>query len=247
MQFLEVLERYCINYTQKITELQEKAIQTNIYDLLIGQDEVGKGELYGPMITASVAIKPGDIEAFKSMGVRDSKLIKDKEEMKELAFFIQENAVQITYSMIFCKKFNELIKEMREEEKNLEDLLAWQHSNALEKMKKGLREKGYREENNNESFLVIIDQFDKIKTDERIKRMITENTTVIQHTKAETLSVAVAAASIVAKQKRNERIKMLEEKYRIKLNGREVKKLKGHPQANEFLKMVFIKKRRRKY
>lgn len=94
-----------------------------------------------------------------------------------------------------------------------------------------------------DSFLVIIDQFDKIKTDERIKRLITENITVIQHTKAEKLSVAVAStsASIVAKNKRNERIKALEEKYKIKLNGKTVRKLKKHPQADEFLKMVYLK------
>ena len=79
-------------------------------------------------------------------------------------------------------------------------------------MKKELKGKGYIEEDNNDSFLVIIDQFDKIKTDERIKRLIEDNITVIQHTKAERLSVAVAAASIVAKNKRNERIKALEEK-----------------------------------
>ena len=177
------------------------------------------------------------------MGVRDSKLIKDKEEIKELAFFINENAVQVTYSTIYCKKFNELVTEMKREERNQEDLLAWQHSNALETMKKRLREKGYTEEKNNDSFLVIIDQFDKIKTDERMERLITENITVIQHTKAEGLSVVVAAASIVAKNKRNERIKMLEEKYGIELNGKTVKKLKKHPEANEFLKMVFVRKK----
>lgn len=124
------------------------------------------------------------------------------------------------------------------------DLLAWRH-NALERMKKELKEKGYTEENKNDSFLVIIDQFDKIKTNERMKRLITENLTIIQYTKAERLSVAVAAASIVAKNKRNERIKELEEKNRIELNGKTVRKLKNHPEAKKFLKMVFIKERRK--
>lgn len=239
--YLELLGKYCKDYDQKIIELQEKALRKNVYDLVIGQDEVGKGELYGPMITASVAIKENDIEAFKLMGVRDSKLVKDREEMKELAFFIEENAVQVAYSTIYCKKLNELITEMKEEERNLEDLLAWQHSNALETMKKELKKKGYTNEHNNDSFLVIIDQFDKIKTDERMKRLLTDNMTVIQHTKAERLSLAVAAASIVAKNKRNERIKKLEEKYRLKLNRRAIRKLKNKPQANEFLKKVFVK------
>ena len=66
---------------------------------------------------------------------------------------------------------------------------------------------------------------------------------VFQSTKAEKISIAVAAASIVAKDKRNDQIKNLEEIYGIKLNNTTVKGLINHPAKNEFLKLSFIKQK----
>ena len=65
--------------------------------------------------------------------------------------------------------------------------------------------------------------------------------TVKQSTQAEKISVAVAAASIVAKAKRNEQVKKLEEKYGIILNNNTVRELVTHPESSEFLKIAFIK------
>lgn len=42
------------------------------------------------------------------MEVKDSKYIKNKEKIKDLALFIEGVAEQVTYLRIHCEKFNEL-------------------------------------------------------------------------------------------------------------------------------------------
>ena len=209
------------------------------YDIIIGQDEVGKGEMYGPMITASVALKPDQISEFKKKGIKDSKIIQSKTKMKELNNYIEQNALAIGVSRLYPRRFNELFKQMKEEDKNLNDLLAWQHSNALKSLLEELEKKKLL----NGRIIIIIDEFDKFKTNIRIKNLIKSNMRVFQSTKAEKISIAVAAASIVAKDKRNDQIKKLEETYGIKLNNTTVKGLINHPAKNEFLKLSFIKQK----
>lgn len=237
-EFNSILQKYSIDFIEKLPEeIITKDEQFFSYDLIIGQDEVGKGEMYGPMITGSVAIKPDQINEFKRKGIRDSKAIRSKTKIQELSQFIEQNAVAISVSRLYPKRFNELFKAMKEEDKNLNDLLAWQHSNALKLILEELSTKKLE----TKKILLIIDEFDAFKTDQRIKKLITNNIKVRQSTKAESLSVAVAAASIVAKDKRNTYVKKIEEKYAIRLNNSTVKSLVDHPESNEFLKLSFIK------
>ena len=129
--FNKILEKFCLDFVEKTPEELLKKEQYEDYDIIIGQDEVGKGEMYGPMITASVAIQPDQITEYKKKGVKDSKIIQSKNKMKELSEWIDQTAIAVSVSRIDPKRFNELFKEMKEEDKNLNDLLAWQHSNAL--------------------------------------------------------------------------------------------------------------------
>lgn len=236
--FNVLLKKYCIDFKVQTVEEVENKDNFEDYDIIIGQDEVGKGEMFGAMITASVAISTSQLNDFKKEGVKDSKIIKSKNKMQELDTFIENNAVAVGISRLYPKRFNELFKEMKEEEKNLNDLLAWQHSNALKQVLEILKEKNLL----SKKILLIIDEFDRFKTDKRLKNLIPKNIEVIQSTKAEKLSVSVAAASIVAKAKRNDHLKKLEETYNVTLNNNTAKGLYNHPDSNEFLKLSFIKK-----
>ena len=238
-EFSPILQKYASDFIEQLPEeIINKDEQYFNYDIIIGQDEVGKGEMYGPMITASVAIKPDQMAEFKSLGIRDSKTIASKAKIHELSEYIEQHAVAYSISRLYAKRFNELFKEMKDENKNLNDLLAWQHANALQSMLETLDKKGLM----NGKILIIIDEFDEVKTDLRIKNLIKNNVDVIQSIKAEKLSVAVAAASIVAKEKRNEQVSKLEAKYGITLNNSTVRGLVNHPNSDEFLKISFIKK-----
>lgn len=237
--FTPILRKYSSNFVEQLPDdIVNKDEQFFNYDLIIGQDEVGKGEMFGPMITGSVAIRPDQMIEFKKKGVRDSKTISSKTKIHELSQFIELNAVACSISRLYPKRFNELFKEMKSEDKNLNDLLAWQHANVLKSILDDLDKKGF----NKARILLIIDEFDKFKTNQRIKTILRDNIEVIHSIKAEQLSVAVAAASIVAKDKRNEQISKIEEKYDIKLTNSTVYDLINHPDKEEFLKLSFIKK-----
>jgi ribonuclease HII len=58
----------------------------------IGIDEAGRGPLFGPVFVAAVVL-PKDLSAFHHEWMRDSKQIKNKKTMKELANYIKQNAL----------------------------------------------------------------------------------------------------------------------------------------------------------
>jgi ribonuclease HII len=58
----------------------------------IGIDEAGRGPLFGPVFVAAVVL-PKDSEKFNHKWMRDSKKIKSKKTMTELANYIKQNAL----------------------------------------------------------------------------------------------------------------------------------------------------------
>lgn len=58
----------------------------------IGIDEAGRGPLFGPVFVAAVVL-PKDSESFHHEWMRDSKKIKSKKMMTELANYIKQNAL----------------------------------------------------------------------------------------------------------------------------------------------------------
>jgi len=58
----------------------------------IGIDEAGRGPLFGPVFVAAVVL-PKDLSSFHHEWMRDSKQIKNKKTMKELANYIKQNAL----------------------------------------------------------------------------------------------------------------------------------------------------------
>ena len=157
----------------------------------IGTDEAGKGDFFGPLVTAGVFVDERTAKLLRTLGVRDSKLVGDRE-LRGLASDIR-NVVddqQRAVITVAPKRYNELYKQMRSEGKNLNTLLAWAHTRAIEDLiQHGLRPK-----------FILSDQFgdkryieNRLLVDTRLSGV-----PVIQMHRAEA-DVAVAAASILAR------------------------------------------------
>lgn len=92
----------------------------------IGTDESGKGDFFGPLVVAGVLINQENAEAFKKLGIKDSKTLKDKQ-ILELAYEIKKDAIH-SVVVIGNEKYNELYVKFM----NLNKLLAWGHARVIE-------------------------------------------------------------------------------------------------------------------
>lgn len=116
-------------------------------DDYIGSDEAGKGDLFGPLVIAAVHADKKILSQFKKIGVRDSKELSD--------FTIDSMAGQIkkiarnNFSIIQLEPGLYNIKY--EEYKNLNKLLDWGHSKAIQNLL-----------DNKHAVSVITDKFCKI-------------------------------------------------------------------------------------
>ena len=95
---------------------------------VIGVDEAGKGDFFGPLVVAGVLCKESDDKWLKEFGVRDSKLIADK---KLLTIDEKIRAVLPHYIlMISPEEYNSLYRQI----KNLNKLLAESHAKVIEEL-----------------------------------------------------------------------------------------------------------------
>jgi ribonuclease HIII len=157
----------------------------------IGTDEAGKGDFFGPLVTAGVYVDDRVAKLLRALGVRDSKTVGDRE-LRVLAGNIRDVVDEQKRAVIVLapKRYNELYGQMRSEGKNLNTLLAWTHTRVIEDLiRHGLQPK-----------FILSDQFgDKRYIESRLlvdTRL--SGVPVIQMHRAEA-DVAVAAASILAR------------------------------------------------
>ena len=157
----------------------------------IGTDEAGKGDFFGPLVTAGVYVDERTAMLLRTLGVRDSKLVGDRE-LRGLATHIRAviEADRRAVIILAPKRYNELYRQMRSEGKNLNTLLAWAHTRVIEDLiGHGLQPR-----------FILSDQFgDKRYIESRL--MVDTRLSgvpVLQMHRAEA-DVAVAAASILAR------------------------------------------------
>lgn len=166
------------------TDDNTKIIEPDEY---IGTDESGKGDFFGPLVVAAVFVNKQTKNELKQLGVRDSKDLSDEQILymsKNIIKIVGENYNIVTISPA---KYNELYSEF----KNLNKLLNWAHSEAIENILK-----------KNECKKVITDKFSNQKLNIHLDKNYS-SIEFFQITKAEKY-VGVAAASILARNKFNE-------------------------------------------
>jgi ribonuclease HIII len=92
----------------------------------VGSDESGKGDYFGPLVVAAVALTQANWRVLEALGVQDSKNLADAR-AAALAPQIAE-AFPHEVIVIMPKRYNELWTKFR----NVNRLLAWAHARAIE-------------------------------------------------------------------------------------------------------------------
>nr|WP_245323533.1 ribonuclease HIII [Methanomicrobium sp. W14] len=154
---------------------------------MIGTDESGKGDYFGPLVAAGMYTDKKIAVVLRQAKVRDSKLMTD-EEIKKTAEIIRDNFPGC-YSIIEISpmKYNKLYSEFRKENKNLNHLLAWAHAKAIEEiLSKKECQTAISDKFGDEKYILS-------KLQEKGRKI-----SLIQVTKAER-NIAVAAASVLAR------------------------------------------------
>lgn len=93
---------------------------------IIGIDESGKGDFFGPLVIAGVLLEKRLLPDFEKLGVRDSKKLSDSKVLR-LASDIRQLS---TWNVVAIgpEKYNELYNKI----KNLNRLLGWGHARVIE-------------------------------------------------------------------------------------------------------------------
>ena len=150
----------------------------------IGSDEVGTGDVFGPVVVCTAFVSKEDIPYLEQIGVKDSKNISDD----DILTMGSKLAQKLTHTLLIVKpsKYNELTSKSI----NLNKMKALLHNQAIIKTTSKL-EKEYP---------VIVDQFCQPNL---YYNYLSEETLVYRninfYTKAESVHLAVAAASIIAR------------------------------------------------
>lgn len=170
------------------------------FDCWVGTDESGKGDYFGPLVIAGVLINEKNKALLEEAGICDSKKLNDLK-IAKLAVLIKNNAIFSTV-VINPAKYNELYEKFQ----NLNKMLAWGHARAIENiLEKEFCPNVISDKFGNESLIknALIKEGKKIN--------------LIQKVKGER-DLAVAAASIIARDEFVKRMDALEKKHGVELS-----------------------------
>ena len=95
---------------------------------IIGSDESGKGDYFGPLVVAAVFVPEESLDVLSLLGVKDSKRLSDTKALRLADELGQSYPSSIV--AIFPKRYNELYGKFG----NLNRLLAWAHARAIENL-----------------------------------------------------------------------------------------------------------------
>lgn len=154
---------------------------------VIGSDETGTGDYFGPMTVAAVFVPADKIDMIKQLGVKDSKMLTDAK-MRDIAPLLME---QVVYSVLTLH--NEKYNKVKNQGWSQGKIKALLHNQAIKHVLTKMEP--------TKPDYILIDQFEERDT---YYRHIQEETMIVREnvlfsTKAEQLHVAVATASIIAR------------------------------------------------
>lgn len=153
----------------------------------IGTDESGKGDVFGPLVVAAVAVNPQIVTALEAAGVKDCKQLTDKK-VAELAVKIRQVCQGRFQELVLLPaRYNSLYAAMKKEGKNLNHLMAWAHARVIEDTLE-IAPCNY----------AIADKFADVRFIESKLMARGRAIVLVQRTHAEN-NIAVAAASVLAR------------------------------------------------
>ena len=174
----------------------------------LGVDESGKGDFFGPLCIAGAYINEAVITAWKGSGIRDSKNISSDRRIKELADLIRSTPGCVTTVVpIGNEAYNRLYAKMG----SVNTLLAWGHARVIENLM------GQKHKMVPPPVRAISDQFASSKeTVAKALMSLGRGIELVQKHRAEE-DLAVAAASILARDEFVTRLGNLEKQYEMAL------------------------------
>ena len=167
---------------------------------LIGTDEAGKGDYFGPLVCAACYVDSRNAKRVEAVGTKDSKKISNKK-AHQIASSIKRICPHDVV-VIGPKRYNELYQEFR----NLNKLLAWAHARALENL---LGKVDCRR--------AMTDQFGDVRFVQNALQEKGRQIELIQVPRAES-NLAVAAASVLARAEFLRRLDLLSESFGVNLH-----------------------------
>jgi len=192
----------------------------------VGVDESGKGDFFGPMCIAGVYVNEAIISQWKDKGIRDSKSISSDKRIIELAEIIRKTPGCVTSVVPIG---NEAYNRLHEKLRSVNAILAWGHARVIENLM------GLSHQMRPPPVRAISDQFATTKsTVERALMSLGRSRELVQRHKAEE-DIAVAAASILARNEFVTRLGKMEKQYGVPFP-------KGASTAVEEAAQEFIKK-----
>jgi len=176
-------------------------------DLLLprlGVDESGKGDFFGPLCVAGAYVNEAVVKAWADVGIRDSKNISSDKRIHELAELIRKTPGCVTTVVpIGNEAYNRLYAKMG----SVNAMLAWGHARVIENLM------AQRHRMNPPPVRAISDQFASSKEVVAGALMsLGRDIELVQKHRAEE-DLAVAAASILARDEFVTRLGKLEKKF----------------------------------
>ena len=174
----------------------------------LGVDESGKGDFFGPLCIAGVYVNEPVVKAWENSGIRDSKNISSDKRIADLARLIRQTPGCVTTVVpIGNESYNRLYAKMG----SVNAILAWGHARVIENL---MQQKARM---NPPPVRAISDQFaSKKSTVAEALMTLGREIELVQRHKAEG-DVAVAAASILARNEFVSRLSALEKQFETKL------------------------------
>ncbi len=180
----------------------EHILDPTMLEPRIGVDESGKGDFFGPLVIAGAFLNEDAARNMMEIGVRDSKLIKSDARIAEIAKAIRQTEGCVTDVVaIGPEKYNQLHARMR----NVNDILGWGHARVIENLLGRV-----------DSPKAISDQFGNKRIIEKALMERGRKIELVQRHKAES-DLAVAAASIIARNEFVMRLRRLGKEYGVEL------------------------------
>lgn len=173
---------------------------------VIGTDEAGKGEWYGPLVVAGVALAPEDAIGLRKMGVGDSKGLSSFR-IYEIGKVLATSEIKRKAKVLQPHVYNDLYEDYKREKKNLNDLLVWAHTEVILDLLSRVQPSRTK---------VFIDKFDSSQTPEKFENLKKMHGSITEKPGGES-EVAVAAASVLAKFLFEEEVRTLNSEFNLDL------------------------------
>ena len=204
------------------------------WDTWIGTDEAGKGDYFGPLVVAAFYVDADCRETLSDLGVADGKTLSNRR-VRDLAERMHHRYQQhIAVVERMPKAYNSLYNDFRRRGQNLNHLLASLHAEAIHTLAARVGAKH-----------ALVDRF--AKDDLITEQLCQQRIEILQIPKAER-DIAVAAASIIARNAFLKAMETLSERYEMCLPrgayqvveaGREFVALHGNEALGQVAKLHF--------